>query len=287
MPLDSSTIGLTGASVHERLDNRWLMNYAASVDDKHDVYFDTLASKPVPAHPSYISHLEWDAIGTLLAAMPILTPEERLRGVHSFNDTTIHRALRAGDEVTSTATVVGVDSRRSGGRLTIEIATVDNSRTPLVTSYVSTVFRGVPVQGDDVIAAFPTVRETDWEADPIRSESIAISRIAPHVFSECARDYNPIHTDAAVARTAGLPGIIMHGTGLFALAVSSLVANESNGDPLQTNRIRGRLGAMVLCPSTIELHVYPNRVAQNEYRYTVTVPDSGHAIDEGFYSTGA
>lgn len=285
MPLDASTVGLTGGSVRERLENRWLMNYAASVDDRNSVYLDTLAADPVPAHPAYISHLEWDAIVSLIEAMPMLTPDEHLRGVHSFNDTIIHRALRAGDEVTSTATVIGVDRRRSGGRLTIEVVTVDQSDTALVTSYVSTIFRGVPVSGDDISATLPVVRETDWATDPVRSQTIEISSIAPHIFSECARDYNPIHTDAAVARSAGLPGIIMHGTGLFALAVSSLVTHESNGNPLRAERIRGRLRAMVLCPSVIELHVYPNRVARNEYRYTVTAPQGGHAIDEGFYST--
>ena len=47
-----------------------------------------------------------------------------------------------------------------------------------------------------------------------------VSATAAHVYTEGARIWNPIHTDAAVAARAGLPGIILHGTATLALAVS-------------------------------------------------------------------
>ena len=47
-----------------------------------------------------------------------------------------------------------------------------------------------------------------------------------HVYTECARIWNPIHTDRAVARAAGLPDIILHGTATLALAVSRSLARE-------------------------------------------------------------
>jgi acyl dehydratase len=285
MALNASNVGLIGPGVRETLDNRWLMSYAASVSDELDVYFDTLSQDSIPAHPAYISHLEWEAIGELHTIMPGLTSAEMLRGVHSFNDTIIERPLRAGDQVVSTARVVGVEKRRSGGRLTIKVTTVDGEGELLVTSYTSTIFRDVEVLGEDTIPDIPVVREDDWEIDPIRSETIQISSIAPFVFSECARDYNPIHTDVAVAQEAGLPGLILHGTGTFAIAVSSLVRHESNSRPEQARHFRGRLGAMVPCPSTIELSVYQNRRVANEFRFKVTAADGGNVIDDGFFAT--
>ena len=46
------------------------------------------------------------------------------------------------------------------------------------------------------------------------------------VYTECARIWNPIHTDLAVARGAGLAAPILHGTATLALAVSRAVARE-------------------------------------------------------------
>jgi acyl dehydratase len=64
---------------------------------------------------------------------------------------------------------------------------------------------------------------------------VAVSRSIPnhagHVYTETARIYNPIHTDAEVARRAGLPGPILHGTATLAMAVSEVVRVAAAGDP--------------------------------------------------------
>jgi hypothetical protein len=53
-----------------------------------------------------------------------------------------------------------------------------------------------------------------------------------------------IHTDIAVARPAGLPGIILHGTATLALAVS-YVLRHASVDPRAVRRISGRFTGMV------------------------------------------
>jgi acyl dehydratase len=65
------------------------------------------------------------------------------------------------------------------------------------------------------------------------------------VYTECARIWNPIHTDAAVARAAGLPGPILHGTATLALAVSRVVARDLGGDPARVRGIVARFTGMV------------------------------------------
>lgn len=76
---------------------------------------------------------------------------------------------------------------------------------------------------------------------------------AAHVYTECARIFNPIHTDRAVALAAGLPDIILHGTATLAFAVSKLVQAELAGDYRRARRIGGRFSAMVQMPGTIRL----------------------------------
>ena len=77
-----------------------------------------------------------------------------------------------------------------------------------------------------------------------------------HIYTECARIFNPIHTDAAVARAAGLPEIILHGTATLAMAVSRIVESEAGRDPApRVERVAARFGAMVMMPSTLTVRV--------------------------------
>jgi len=83
------------------------------------------------------------------------------------------------------------------------------------------------------------------------TECVDVAAGAAHVYTECARIWNPIHTDAAVARAAGLPAIILHGTATLALAVSRVVARELGGDASRVRRIVARFTGFVRVPSTL------------------------------------
>jgi len=80
---------------------------------------------------------------------------------------------------------------------------------------------------------------------------LSVAATAAHVYTECARIWNPIHTDVAYARAAGLPDIILHGTATLALSVSKVL----NSFRLkQVQRIRCRFAGMVTMPSTLAVH---------------------------------
>ena len=85
---------------------------------------------------------------------------------------------------------------------------------------------------------------------------ISISAQLGHVYTECARIWNPIHTDIAVARKAGLPGLILHGTATLALAVSRVVARELDGDPGRVRGVAARFTGMVPMPSVVTVRGY-------------------------------
>jgi acyl dehydratase len=87
----------------------------------------------------------------------------------------------------------------------------------------------------------PTGRETDgW------SVTFPIAREAPHVYTECADIWNPIHTERRVALAAGLPGIILQGSATMALAARELVNRVASGDPTRLARLAGQFRAMVI-----------------------------------------
>lgn len=280
MPLQSQFVGIAGEPVHDLVEDRWTMNYAASVYDHNPVYYENRDVTP-PVHPTYISHLEWDAIGALHEKLEGITADERLQGVHSYNHTVLHSAFAPGCELSSRATLAGVDRRRSGGRLTIRIDTTCAGR-PVATSYTSTIFRGVDVTGDDVVPTLPRPASSA-AGEPTRTEQIDMTTLSPYHFSECARDYGAIHTDRSEAEKAGLPGLILHGTGTMAYALSSITNHEADADPHRIIGFEGRLGAMVLCPSTVTLRTF---AAGHTVRFELVNQDGYLAISRGAVRLG-
>ncbi|MGQ0654069.1 MAG: MaoC/PaaZ C-terminal domain-containing protein [Betaproteobacteria bacterium] len=104
-------------------------------------------------------------------------------------------------------------------------------------------YRGVTVEGPDR----GTVEALPASMDGLQPMGvIEVAAHAAHVYTECARIWNPIHTDVAHARAAGLPDIILHGTATLALSISK-AAREFD----RVRRIQCRFTGMVLMPSTL------------------------------------
>jgi MaoC like domain len=82
---------------------------------------------------------------------------------------------------------------------------------------------------------------------------VDVGRHAALVYTECARIWNPIHTDLAVARAAGLVAPILHGTATLALAVSRVVTRDLQGQPLAVAEVSARFTAMVPMPATLRV----------------------------------
>ncbi|MGZ0216519.1 MAG: MaoC/PaaZ C-terminal domain-containing protein, partial [Acidimicrobiales bacterium] len=106
-----------------------------------------------------------------------------------------------------------------------------------------------------------------------------------HTYTESARIWNPIHTDSKVAHSAGLPGIILHGTATLALGVSAVIKHVAHGEPERVRRIRGRMASMVLMPSTISVQILDSTpIADNTQmavRFQVLTEDGQIAISAG------
>ena len=124
----------------------------------------------------------------------------------------------------------------------------------MVTSWLDTLYRGAALDGPGgQSAAAPALPASEEEQGADQITSIAIPVEMPHVYSECARIWNPIHTERAVARAAGLPDVILHGTATWALAGREIVARCAGGDPTRLRRLFGRFRAMVFPGTSIEL----------------------------------
>jgi acyl dehydratase len=283
MPLTSDLVGSSAPPMTHDIDARWTMAYAAALGDIHPCYTDTRQPGGVVAHPLFPVCFEWPLIvaGRQLPGDDRLTLAERMRSVHATHDLHIHRPVRPGDRLTTCLTIVGVERRKPGAYQVMRLDTTDASGTPVCTTWMGALYRGVEVAGPDRPAA-----EAPSEPGPIPADVAARNEIRvpvaanlAHTYTECARIWNPIHTDRAFAMAAGLPDIILHGTATLALAVSRVIESEAAGDPTRVRRIAARFGAMVLMPSEIVVRLFDAK--GGAVRFDVHNAEGGLAVRDG------
>ena len=287
MPISVDLIGQTTNTISHVVDARWLMAYAAGLGCTTPVYMDTAAGSPI-AHPVFPVCLEWPA-NLAIARLPgyaSATLEERARGVHYGHDLHLARPIRAGETLTTQARVIGIEQRPSGAAQTMRFDTRDKQGALVARTFQISIYRGVPVAGESRLEPGlaelpPALSATEKGAQPadVRVE-IPVAAGAAHIYTECARIFNPIHTDRAVALAAGLPDIILHGTATLALAVTELVAEFGGGDPARVRRLGGRFSAMVLMPGTLALRA--QRVSADTVAFEVDNDQGQVAIKGGF-----
>ena len=256
MPLRATATETTERVWKGRIDARWTMAYAAGIRRSDDQYFDTSASTGVVAHPLFPVAPEWQLLTDRASQVDVgLTAAEAARGVHASHDLVLHRPIRANQSVEVTAEVAGVERKSAGALMTMRL---DGSGDdgPLWTTWMRSLYRGVDVDGADVLpegAPDPVVRP-DGLGEPLAIDQLELWRGEAHVYTECARIWNPIHTDVQVASAAGLPDIILHGTATLAHG-TSFVLDVLKADASATRRVGGSFRAMVELPSTIERRV--------------------------------
>ncbi|PRZ43980.1 MaoC dehydratase-like protein [Antricoccus suffuscus] len=251
MPLSSDLVGTTGAPFSSTIDARWAMNFAAGIDDVTPILYDT-TSDALPIHPMVLGYPEWEATkrGRELAS---LTPEEHRRGVHVRHDIRLHQPLRAGLELTTTPEIVGAYRHRAGAYLALQHQTHTLAGEPVATTFYGSIHRGTDTVGDDVIPALEERPSTPPDAATGPALELSIPANACHVYSECARIYNPFHTDLRVAHEVGLDGLILHGTATLARSVAAITGVLYGGDPSTITRIAGDFKGMVVVPTSLTL----------------------------------
>lgn len=281
MPLNSKLVGQQTKSFTHDVDARWIMAYAAGLGDTHSAYLDTQAGAIV-AHPLFPVCLEWPVIldCATVPGSETATPEERARGVHAAHDLHIVRPIRAGEKLTTQATIIGIRKIKPGAAQTIRLDTIDAAGDLVSRTYQLSISRGVDVLGKaDVWETPPETPRLDGLEGAERRLEMPVATGTAHTYTECARIWNPIHTDRQIALAAGLPDIILHGTATLALAVSKLI-EEVVGSPARVCRVGGRFSAMVLMPSVLTLVIHGQRAGM--VGFSVLTDEGKAAFSNGY-----
>lgn len=233
--LQAEIVGREIEPDEREVDARWLMAYNAALGE--------LSAEP---HPLFAVCYEWPATRLLRERAGLAPIDARL--VHAQHDLVLHKGLKTGP-IRVSGKVVAALQRKPGTLVVFRFASRDAQGELVSTTDFSALYRGVQLEGGD--------RSIERVDDPPRHErkpepvgKIAVASTAAHVYTECARIFNPIHTDVAYARAAGLPDIILHGTATLALSVSKVLVSLGV-NPASVRRVRCRFAGMVTMPNTL------------------------------------
>jgi acyl dehydratase len=242
--VEATTVGgeeLT--SVEHPVHERRLRAFAASVGDLSPPLFDLDSPAGIVAHPVFPVCLEWPLI---VAGPPGLGLDDDAvhAGLHVSHEIAWRRPIRPGDTLRTTLRIESLQQRSAGVLAVFAFATTDAGE-PVVESRQGVLYRG------SSLAVPPVGSVTDRPSHPGAAEpshdvaAFEVEAADALIYSECSGIWNPIHTDPRAARTAGLPGTVLHGTATLARAVSTLVEPRLDGDPTRVSRLGCRFTAPI------------------------------------------
>jgi acyl dehydratase len=261
-------------------DERWLQSYAAAVGDASDDLWNLARPGGIQAHPVFVACPEWPIV---LAEYPAVDMplDARRRGLHVQHSIQHHAPIRVGDALETRARLVTAEMRSVGALIEVEFETSTGAGQRRATSVLSMLYPGVELHG-----AHPRGQPVA-APDPAPINHVVgefqVSRLNAPIYTECARIWNPIHTDARVADEYGLPAPMLHGTEILARAVSILKNDHVRVDTASVTQLRCRFANMVLPGMSLIVRSSPvNRDATGwSVDFDVQVRGAGPAITAG------
>ncbi|MEM7218734.1 MAG: MaoC/PaaZ C-terminal domain-containing protein [Pseudomonadota bacterium] len=263
--LTCDDVGVLSTARTTLIDTRMAMAYAAAVNDTNPSFYDDLRPGGVAVHPGICFTLQWAA--RYRPDVP-LNPRAAAYGVHASTDLRLHRPFRTGEAVTTQGRVVARRQIRPGVFSLDRYRMVGSDGELIAELDYNGITRGATLRGADrVIEAEPVAPDPGpLASEPLWSVSVPVPLHLGQQYTECARIYNPIHTEPSVARAAGLPGVILHGSATKAMALSVVVNRVFDGDAAAVTRLCGQLRAMVLLDTQITVDCMADRFVDGERR---------------------
>jgi acyl dehydratase len=284
MPFPADRLGQTLQPMERDMSTRAILAYAAGIGASEPAYLDDAQAGGLRALPFQCVSLEWPVLVSMRETLgDVLLPHEAVRGVHAVQDSTFHRPIRPGDRLVTEGQLVSARSIRAGVLVVCRLITRErDGGAPVTTTWTSSIYRDVALQGAAASLAEPEPLAPEDAAPPgpdAEAVTIHVPRQAPHVYSECADIWNPIHTERQVALAAGLPDIILHGTATWALAGLTILRRHGRNDVGALRRMTGRFSGMVLPGEDVT--VRHERSASGAVRFEVLTASGALAISQG------
>lgn len=279
MKLNSEMVGTRIRPFHYRVTFRDVSNFAASIGDDNEGYFDT--EKTPAAHPLFPVRISWQIIQNLVQLWDADIHKDLLAGmVHHSEHIQIHHNFHPGDDLTVKGKCVALVPHHLGAKIVLKFDYTDLEYRLVVTEYAGAIVFGVNCSDEGkILPGIPEVQRAG-ECAPIWEEEIEISRLAPYIYDGCNDIVYPIHTDRRFARSIGLPDIVLQGTATLAMGVSALVKKEAYNHPKNVKMVAARFTDIVIPPNKLVVRLLKKRGADF---YFDVIEQSGKTVIKGGY----
>jgi acyl dehydratase len=207
---------------------------------------------PIPAHlngevapPVFAVVPIWD---TLAGAMAGVTPPEvLLLVVHGEQDMRLFKPITPGMVLSSKAAPVGIHVKPNGTSVVVKVESRDQTGDLVAEQYMTSFFRGVSDgEGAGEEAPPHKLDGNTKTSDPVGSITQQIDTDQTYRYAEASGDNMPIHLDEEVAKSVGLPGIIIHGLCTMAFTSWGAIQTLADGDSSRLKRFAVRFSRPVL-----------------------------------------
>jgi acyl dehydratase len=234
---DTEGIGRWSDEIRFPVEVERSIAYTMATNDPITQHLDGTVAPPVFAVVPALS----DMAETTMFAVP---DELMLRILHGEQDFRFHRAIVPGESLTVRSKVIGIHGKSSGVVVTTIAETRDENRELVNEQYFSGFFRGGNWPHE---AGAPAPEHTFDETLRGRHADFVVEQKfdADQTFryAEPAGDPMPIHLNEEIAKSMGLPGIIMHGLCTMAFTSHALLSQVAPNNPERLKRLAVRFAA--------------------------------------------
>ena len=213
--------------------------YAEATNDEHPLHRSGELAPPVFAIVPVFD--------TLTPPMLAFVPGEiAMTVVHGEQDFRFHAPIVPGQTLLSRGGVVGVHGTSTGVQVIVKGVTETGAGELIVEQYLTGFFRGAQL---DLSAGVPLTQHR-FPARLRGSDRLAVitQTFDPDTterYSRASGDQMPIHLDDQVAKSVGLPGIIVHGLCTMAYTSRAVIASACPEDPTGLRRLAVRFSKTV------------------------------------------
>jgi acyl dehydratase len=278
--LNADALGQSVGQVVRCLTPRMLMSYSAVLGATEDVYLDDL--KGIQAFPAFAVVPEWDIMNGQAYRDALGADEAAMWAcIHVQQDSRFFKPMVAGMQLTTGGQVCNLRSTSAGLLVTTRLTTTDViACEPVVESWFSGIFLGRSVNGEIRAGEGSPILEKFEAVDnePTAQLLLQVDRALPHLYTEAASIWNPIHTQRRAARDSGLDDILLHGTCTWASAGLFLLRQYAQGDPARMKRLAGKMVGKALVGRRLDIQLRRLPTQQGLSRLAFQVLDGNTVV---------
>jgi len=252
------------------------MAYSASIKDLANRYFDDITNNPLKVHPLFPVCLEWPSLVNCFdnTGLPMRST------IHGTHDLHIFKQLIPGQTYFTVAEIVGLEQIKPGTYLTWIIKTTDANGALVCMTYQGNIFLGGNLEQPTLQKRYPP-EAPRFEKKPFpKTIKIDATNEIAHTYTECARIWNPIHTELSAAKTSGMSKPILHGTATLALAISAIVENELGSSSERISRVGCRFSFPVFLPEKLTLEIHKSN--DTTINFELLTKEGGKALQSAY-----